>query len=283
MTQKLEVAGLPAHTKKGKGMRRLLVIGFAFLLAACGKNIEGTYSWNPTGVPQQKMSMTFKPDGTSQMAIGGTTLPVEMPFKQTGDKLVVQGAKGLIDVTILENGDLLMEGMRLTKETTVKVAEPAAKEDSRMAAAPEPASKAPATLQVPPAAPVGISAVTPAQPTRPAAPEVPTEDPKVLVLKPSFDCSKASSFAEKTICSETLLGRLDGALGQNFGFMAASDLGDGAKQHLRTTQRQWLAERNKCTTAACLEKAYRDRIDVVCDYPVISGLHPVCTEQENVR
>ena len=264
-------------------MRRLLVISFALLLAACGKNIEGTYSWNPTGVPQQKMSMTFKPDGTSQMAIGGTTIPLEMPFKQTGDKLVVQGAEGPLDVTILENGDLLIKGMRLTKETMVKAAEPAAKQDSRMAAALEPASKAPATLQVPPAAPIGTSAVTPAEPTRPAAVEVPTEDPNVLVLKPSFDCSKASSFAEKSVCSETLLGRLDGALGQNFKFMAGSNLGDGAQQDLRTTQRQWLAKRNKCTTAACLEKEYRDRIDVVCEYPVISGVHPVCIEQESVR
>lgn len=107
-------------------MRRLLVISFALLLAACGKNIEGTYSWNPTGVPQQKMSITFKPDGTSQVAIGGTTIPLEMPFKQTGDKIVIQGAEGPMDVMILENGDLLTKGMRLTKETTVKVAEQAA-------------------------------------------------------------------------------------------------------------------------------------------------------------
>jgi uncharacterized protein YecT (DUF1311 family) len=253
-------------------MRRFLVIGLVILLAACGKKIEGTYSANPTGIPQQKFSLTFKPDGTTQMTIGGTTIPVEVPFKQSGDKITIQGIQGPIEVPILENGQLLFEGIRLTKET-------AGGQNPQVASAAQPAPKAPepAMQAVPPAAPIASAAI--AQAPQATAPE----EPKVVELKPSFDCSKAATFAEKSVCSEPVLGKLDGALGRNYEFMSAADLGDGAKHNLKTTQRQWVAERNKCTTTACLEKAYRVRIDAVCEYPVISGLHPNCIEQENVR
>jgi hypothetical protein len=37
--------------------------------------------------------------------------------------------------------------------------------------------------------------------------------------KPSFDCTKASTYSEKTICSDPLLGRLDGALSENYRHM----------------------------------------------------------------
>lgn len=100
---------------------------------------------------------------------------------------------------------------------------------------------------------------------------------------PSFDCAKASTFSEKAVCTDSLLGKLDGALAENYKYMLASDIGDGARNDLKTTQKQWLGERNKCADNQCLANAYRKRIDEVCEYPVISGVHPVCTSSDEIK
>ncbi len=34
---------------------------------------------------------------------------------------------------------------------------------------------------------------------------------------------------------------------------------------------------------ACIEAAYRSRVDDVCDYPVISGIHPSCTSSDEIK
>lgn len=99
----------------------------------------------------------------------------------------------------------------------------------------------------------------------------------------SFDCSKAIAYVEKEICSDSLLGRLDGVLAQNYKYMLAADIGDGAKKELKATQKNWLASRNKCTTNSCLVEAYRGRVDAICDYPVISGIHPACTYSSEIN
>lgn len=99
----------------------------------------------------------------------------------------------------------------------------------------------------------------------------------------SFDCAKASNFAEKTICTSALLSKLDDALSENYQAMQAGDIGDGARKDLRKTQKQWLSERNKCKTENCLVDAYRKRIDENCDYPVISGVHPICTLSHDIK
>lgn len=96
----------------------------------------------------------------------------------------------------------------------------------------------------------------------------------------SFDCNKASTPIEKAICSDPLLGKLDDALTQNYKRMLAANIGDGAKSDLRATQKAWMAARNKCTNNSCIAEAYRQRVDAICDYPVISGAHPGCTSSE---
>lgn len=100
---------------------------------------------------------------------------------------------------------------------------------------------------------------------------------------PSFDCAKASTPSERAICSEPLLGKLDGALAENYKYMLASDIGDGAKGDLRAKQRAWIAERNKCSDNQCLETAYRARLEAVCEYPVLSGVHPICTTSAEIK
>lgn len=99
----------------------------------------------------------------------------------------------------------------------------------------------------------------------------------------SFDCAKAATFGEKAICANSLLGKLDDALSENYKGMQAANIGDGARKDLRKTQKQWLGERNKCTTESCLVDAYRRRIDEICEYPVISGVHPVCTYASDIK
>ena len=73
----------------------------------------------------------------------------------------------------------------------------------------------------------------------------------------SFDCARASSPAEKLICSDVEASRLDEELAAVY-WKALSDAADPAA--LRREQRQWLKARDACTVAKCLHAAYGDRI-----------------------
>lgn len=98
----------------------------------------------------------------------------------------------------------------------------------------------------------------------------------------SFDCAKASTFAEKEICSDAILGKLDEALASNYKAMLTADFG-GSVNSLRAEQRNWIANRNKCTTRDCLISEYRKRVDETCDYGVVSGVHPDCVYAKDVE
>ncbi|MDP1548349.1 MAG: hypothetical protein Q8L87_20230 [Anaerolineales bacterium] len=120
-----------------------------------------------------------------------------------------------------------------------------------------------------------LAAALPAPENTAAAPE--------LTLVPSFDCSKAATSVEKSICNEPVIGKFDGALAQNYKAMLAANIGDGAKGDLRQKQKQWLTERNRCESHECLVTAYRARIGEVCEYPVISGVHPICIDAADIK
>ncbi len=97
----------------------------------------------------------------------------------------------------------------------------------------------------------------------------------------SFDCSKASTFIEKAICSDPLLGKLDDALSSNYKAMLGAD--GISKNTVRQEQRMWLANRNKCTNNKCLIDMYRKRVDETCDYGVPSGVHPICIMSDDIQ
>lgn len=99
----------------------------------------------------------------------------------------------------------------------------------------------------------------------------------------SFDCTKAGTAIEKQICSDPLLSKLDDALGSNYSRMLAANIGDGAKKDLRSKQLDWLKMRNKCQNKNCIVEAYLNRIDGVCDYPVLTGVHPFCISSTEFR
>jgi uncharacterized protein len=81
--------------------------------------------------------------------------------------------------------------------------------------------------------------------------------------RPSFDCSRASSWAERAICNDDTLCAADREMSAAFATRRAA-LGDVGRQHLLTEQRRWLGRRDECRTAAmpaaCLEQMYRERI-----------------------
>ena len=80
----------------------------------------------------------------------------------------------------------------------------------------------------------------------------------------SFDCAKASSWVEKTICSNTQLSRLDEQMARHYknSLTNASD-GQNSTQSARNTQlsyqRRWLKfQRDTCTTQECLIREYQE-------------------------
>ncbi len=99
----------------------------------------------------------------------------------------------------------------------------------------------------------------------------------------SFDCAKANTYVEKQICHNGSLSKLDEAMADNYKYMLASDIGEGAAKQLKQTQKKWLAQRNSCTTKDCIENAYLTRIDEICEYPVISGIHPECLSAADIN
>jgi uncharacterized protein len=83
-----------------------------------------------------------------------------------------------------------------------------------------------------------------------------------VVLMPSaraatFDCDKASTFAEKVVCSDSRITAMDDELGRLYKAALASA---PQKEALRTDQKAWLASRDRCQDSNCIMKAYSDRI-----------------------
>lgn len=73
----------------------------------------------------------------------------------------------------------------------------------------------------------------------------------------SFDCTKAASFAEKSICTDSALSRLNEQL--NSEYVRALDAAQN-KGQVRQDQRDWLRLRNNCKTASCLTASMTDRL-----------------------
>jgi uncharacterized protein len=75
----------------------------------------------------------------------------------------------------------------------------------------------------------------------------------------SFDCTKAATPAEKAICGDTGLSKLDSDL--NSAFISAMSAAANPDS-LRSSQRDWLKRRNACGgDAACLQRVYQERLD----------------------
>jgi uncharacterized protein len=73
----------------------------------------------------------------------------------------------------------------------------------------------------------------------------------------SFDCNKASTFAEHAICEDSRLSAMDDELARLYK-TALATASDSAK--LKAEQTTWLATRDRCKDSNCIMKAYTDRI-----------------------
>jgi uncharacterized protein len=94
-----------------------------------------------------------------------------------------------------------------------------------------------------------------------------------LVLTPSaqgasFDCAKASSFVEKAICADKQLSGMDDQLARLYKAARAASFSAAT---LEAEQKFWLSSRDQCTDAACLKKAYADRIAALSGSSVASA------------
>ncbi len=77
-----------------------------------------------------------------------------------------------------------------------------------------------------------------------------------------FDCTKASSFAEKRICGDSNLSTLDDTLTQLYR-NTLSTVPKSDSEKIRAGQRSWLDKRNRCTDSKCLNDAYTQRIETL--------------------
>src|SRR5215831_907935 len=79
-----------------------------------------------------------------------------------------------------------------------------------------------------------------------------------IVAGASFNCSKASTSVEKTICASKALSNLDEQLAQAYeSVILLSDNPDGVKRQ----QQEWLRNvRDRCRDEACLQGAYESRL-----------------------
>lgn len=74
----------------------------------------------------------------------------------------------------------------------------------------------------------------------------------------SFACAKAGSAAEKAVCADERLSRLDSDLGKAYARAVAAASDPAA---LRSAQRAWLKERDACgADQACLRQSYERRL-----------------------
>lgn len=103
-------------------MRKLLYVFASLLLASCGDSnsrLDGTWTSHLSGIAEQEISLTLKPDGTARMSVGSSQFPIEAAYKVEGNQITT-GADGDFIITILDNGDLLVKGVRLTKVTVAQ-------------------------------------------------------------------------------------------------------------------------------------------------------------------
>ena len=90
----------------------------------------------------------------------------------------------------------------------------------------------------------------------------------------SYDCSKASTIIEKTICNDAELSSLDEMMAARYRPWLQ---GQSDKEKARSEQRKWLKFRDQCVTyqsptrQSCLKSAYEERISFLASTPVESG------------
>lgn len=74
----------------------------------------------------------------------------------------------------------------------------------------------------------------------------------------SFDCAKAGTKVEHIICDTQEISKLDDELSAAY---KAAQQDKTNVEKLKQAQKQWMKERNGCADAACVQSAYRKRVE----------------------
>lgn len=80
-------------------------------------------------------------------------------------------------------------------------------------------------------------------------------------VSPSFECRKAVTPSEKSICNSKVLSELDQTLARRWRGIFSAFSGRDLKGIMRQEQLDWVKERNACgENSVCLKKVYEDRL-----------------------
>ena len=91
----------------------------------------------------------------------------------------------------------------------------------------------------------------------PAAARNPPLRPNATAIKPSFDCTAAKSKVKLLICNNDDLAALDVAEDR---LLRRARAKAATPDAVNADQDVWIAQRDACSNAACLSRAYRQRI-----------------------
>lgn len=85
----------------------------------------------------------------------------------------------------------------------------------------------------------------------------------------SFDCKKAETWVEKTVCADPKLSKLDDAMAQKYKQNLADTSDKDDKNNLTIDQKLWLKfQRDTCKDTACLIREYREYLGEEVAYGV---------------
>lgn len=93
---------------------------------------------------------------------------------------------------------------------------------------------------------------------------LPGDPNPVAASAPSFDCSKAAGFAERTICADWTLGTTDRSLSEVYARLL-QHLPPQQRLRVRQEQQSWLRQRDACRTAHCISTLSERRLSVLDD------------------
>lgn len=79
---------------------------------------------------------------------------------------------------------------------------------------------------------------------------------------PSFDCAKARTVSEKTVCSDPILAELDRNMAIQY-FQALQDATSEQRSLLERTGRQFIGNRDRCPGAPCISQTYFNRMQEI--------------------
>lgn len=151
-------------------------------------------------------------------------------------------------------------GQQLNSSPTQTVSAAAVSKPIEQALPPTPATSQPVDQIASPQPSEGGAQQPVAAPSQPAAPAV-TASFISETFAPSFKCAKASTNAERLICSNQQLSSLDAQLMQAYG-KAMSETAD--KDSLKVAMIDWRKnERDACSTTECMVNAYQTRIQIL--------------------